>query len=138
MAKWVDAGENRVANILFKATAVDANLYLGIYTDTTEPPETANLPTQGSPITELATAFGYARANQVLARGTWTITADHADYAQLTLTASGGAWANCYGYFIATTSDNSGVLLCVEHFTGGPFNVPDGGSIKITPKITVA
>ena len=136
MAKWVDDGENRVANILFGAQAVDANTYLGIYTDSTEPGETATLPTQATPITELAAAFGYSR--KTLARGSWSITGDHADFAQQTFTASGGAWSNCYGYFIASSSDNSGKLLCVEHFSGGPFNVPDTGSIKITPKITVS
>jgi len=134
MAKWVDEGENRVANILFGAQAVDANTYMGIYTDAAEPGETATLPGGAVPITELS-GTGYARIT--LARGTWAITGDHADYAQQTFTAGAGGWANCYGYFIASSSDNSGKLIAVEHFTGGPFNVPDGGSIKITPKITV-
>jgi len=136
MAKWVDAGETRTLQILFGAQAVDANTYMGIYTDAAEPGETATLPTQGVPITELAAAFNYSR--KTLARGSWSITADHADFAQQTYTATGGAWSNCYGYFIGTSSDNSGVLLCVEHFASGPYNVPDGGSIKITPKITCA
>jgi len=135
MAKWVDVGENRVANILFGAQAVDANTYMGIYTDAAEPGENANLPTQSNPITELS---GTDYARKTLARGTWVITADHADYAQQTYTAGAGGWANCYGYFIASSLDNSGVLLCVEHFTGGPYNVPEGGAIKITPKVTVA
>jgi len=41
--KWVDEGENRVADILFDDQAVDAYLYLGLYTDVTEPAETAVL-----------------------------------------------------------------------------------------------
>lgn len=131
MAKWVDEGENRVANILFGAQAVDANLYLGLYTNSSEPLETANL----AAITE-PSGGNYSR--KALARGSWTITADHADYAQQTFTATGAAWGNVYGYFIATSSDGSGKLLCVEHFTNGPYNVQDGGSVKITPKITVA
>ena len=135
MAKWVDAGENRAVDILFGAQAVDPNTYLGIYTDTTEPAETANLPTQTNPITELS-GTGYAR--KTLARGSWTITGDYAQFAQQTFTAGAGGWANCYGYFIASSSDNTGKLLCVEHFSGGPYNVPEGGSIKITPKVTCA
>lgn len=135
MAKWVDAGENDVVNILFAATSPWTNTYLGIYSDAVEPGENAGLPTQGNPITEISGA-GYSR--KTLARGSWTITGDYAQYTQQTFTASGGSWSNCYGYFIATSSDNTGKLLCVEHFTGGPFNVPDGGSIKITPKITCA
>ncbi len=136
MAKWCDSGEQDTLEILFRTTAPWTNLYLGIYTDAAEPPENAGLPTQGNPITELA-GSGYARIP--LARGAgWTRTGDYVTYAQQTFTAAGGAWANCYGYFIATSSDNSGKLIAVEHFSGGPFNVPDGGSIKITPKITCA
>lgn len=130
MAKWCDEGENRVLNILFNATAVDASLYMGLYTDAVEPAETATL----ASLTE-ATGTGYGRIT--LSRGTWTVTDDHADYAQQTFTA-GSDWGNIYGYFIGTSTDDTGKLLCVEHFTGGPFNVLNGGSIKITPKITCA
>ncbi len=135
MAKWVDQGENETVSILFAATSPWAHTYLGIYSDAAEPPETATLPGGAAPITEIS---GASYSRKTLARGSWTITGDYAQYAQQTFTASGGSWSNCYGYFIATTSDNTGKLLCVEHFTGGPFNVPDGGSIKITPKITCA
>ena len=56
MAKWVDQGENRVVDILFGAQAVDANTYLGMYTDSTEPGETATLPGGAVPITEISGA----------------------------------------------------------------------------------
>jgi hypothetical protein len=135
MAKWVDQGEQDTLEVLFVATSPWTNTYLGMYTDSTEPGETATLPGGAAPITEVSGA-GYSR--KTLARGTWSRTGDYVQYAQQTFTASGGSWSNVYGYFIATTLDNTGKLLCVEHFTGGPFNVPDGGSIKITPKITCA
>ena len=135
MAKWVDQGEQETLDVLFVNTAVWSNTYLGMYTDSTEPAETATLPGGASPITEVSGA-GYAR--KTLARNSWVRTGDYVSFAQQTFTASGGSWSNVYGYFIATTSDNTGKLLCVEHFTGGPFNVPEGGSIKITPKITCA
>lgn len=133
MAKWVDEGENRVADILFGALAVDANLYLGLYENSTEPAENAMM----TGITEQATgALNYNRI--ALARGTWSITTDYAQYAQQTFTATGGAWGDQYGYFINTASTGTaGKLLCVEHFSNGPYNVQDGGSVKITPKITV-
>jgi hypothetical protein len=137
MAKWVDAGEQQTLEVLFRSTAVWATLYMGIYTDSSEPEEDAGLPTQSNPITELAVQYGYARIS--LTRGAnWTRTGDYVTYAQQTFAASGGSWANCYGYFIATSSDNTGYLLCVEDFPSPPYNVPDGGSIKITPKITCA
>lgn len=134
MAKWVDAGENRVANILFGAQAVDATLYMGLFTNTTEPAETAQM----TDITEHNLGSdGYNRI--VLTRGTWTVTADHADYAQQTFTCATADWGNQYGYYINTTqTGTAGILLCVELFSNGPYNVVVGGSVKITPKITVA
>src|SRR3972149_1032605 len=131
MPKWVNEGETRTLQILFGSQAVDPNVYLGLYTNTTEPLEGDNLASISEP-----SGFGYAR--KTLARGSWVITDDHADFAQQILTCVGGAWGNVYGYFIATSIDGSGKLLCVEHFSNGPYNVQDGGSVKVTPKITRA
>lgn len=131
MAKLVDEGENRILNILFKATAVDDNLYLGLYTNETEPAEAAAL----ANITE-PSENGYER--KTLARGSWSITDDLASFAQQTFAAT-GAWGNVYGYFIATSSDGSGKLLFVEQFTNGPYNVQNNGDeIKVTPKVRAA
>lgn len=128
MAKWCDEGENRVLNILFGSTAVDSNVYLGLFMNTTEPAETANL----AAITE-PSGNGYARAT--LARGSWTIEGDLATFAQQTFAATGN-WGNVYGYFIATSSDGTGKLLGVELFANGPYNVANNGDeIKITPSI---
>jgi hypothetical protein len=132
MAKWVNEGENRVADILFGSQAVDATLYLGLYTDLTEPAETITLAT----IAE-ETGDGYARI--ALTRGAWTVTGDYATYAQQTFTADGGDWGNVYGYFICTTSSGTeGKILGVEHFTNGPYNIYNGDSIRISPKVTIS
>lgn len=106
-------------------------LYLGLYTDTTEPLETATLAT----ITELALT-GYARIQ--LLDADWSGAADVATNLAKTFTA-GEAWGNIYGYFICNVSSGTlGELLFVEHFSTGPFNVANGKTIEITPKITVA
>jgi len=130
MGKWVDEGENRVADILFGSQAVDGTLYIGLYTNDPEPAETANLAALTEP-----SGGGYAR--KALTRGSWTITGDHADYAQQVFTASGAAWGNVYGWFLATSLDGSGKLLCVEHFPA-PYNIQDGGSVTVVPKVTVS
>lgn len=133
MAKWCDEGENRVAGILFGSTAVDATLYMGLYTSpTTEPAETAVVADLTEP-----SGGGYARI--ALTRGTWSVTASAAAYAQQTFTASGGAWGNVYGYFINTdSSGTAGKLLAVEHFSDGPYSIGDGDSIKISPTVTIS
>ena len=133
MSKWVDAGENRVANILFGSTAVDATLYMGIYTSpTTEPGETAVV----ADLTEPSTG-GYAR--QTLTRGSWTVSGSAASYAQQTFSASGASWGACYGYFVCTSSaGTAGVLLYVEQFANGPYSIGDGDSVKVTPSVSVA
>ena len=134
MAKWTDAGENRVADTLFDDQAVDATLYLGLYTSpTSEPAETA----VDSDLTEPS---GGAYARIALTRGTWVVTASAAAYAQQTFTATGAAWGNTYGYTISTASSSTtagSVLMAVENFSDGPYNIGDGDSIKITPTVTV-
>lgn len=135
MAKWTDEGENKVLNILFEATAVDATLYIGLYEDSSEPAETITLGT----LTEQATgALGYVR--QPLTRDTnWSVASDVATADQVTFTASGGAWGNQYGWFMTDAlSGTSGVMFCVENFSDGPYNVTDGDSVKVTAAITCA
>jgi len=133
MAKLVNSGENRVANILFGSTAVDATLYLGLYTNSEEPAETAVLADITAPDDS-----GSNYAAIALTRGSWTVTADTASYAQQTFTATGGDWGNVYGYYIATSADGTGTLLFVEHFSDGPYNVTDSDSVKISLNITAA
>ena len=134
MAKWTDAGEFRVADILFDDQAVDATLYLGLYTSpTTEPAETA----VDSDLTEPS---GGTYARKALTRGDWTITASVAAYAQQTFTATGAAWGNVYGYSISTASSSTtaaSVLMGVEQFSDGPYNIGDGDSVKVTPNLTI-
>ena len=127
MAKLVNEGENRILNIWFGSTSPDASLQLGLYTDSSEPAETAVLGDLTEPV-----GNGYAR--QTLTRGSWSIAGDLAEYAQQTFTASGGDWGNVYGYFITNGTE----LLFVEHFSNGPYNVTDGSNVKVTTRIRAA
>lgn len=133
MAKWVDQGENRTADILFGAQAVDATLYMGLYTSpTSEPGETAVI----NDLTEPSTG-GYAR--QTLTRGSWNVVGSAASYAQQTFAPSGASWGNVYGYFICTVvSGTAGKLMGVEQFIDGPYSVGDGDTVKVAPTMTVA
>ncbi len=107
-------------------------LYLGLYTDSTEPLQTATL---ASGITELALT-GYARIQ--LTDAGWTNVANVFSNTEKTFTA-GEDWGNIYGYFICNVATGTaGELIWVEHFTTGPFNVANGKTIDITPKFTIA
>jgi hypothetical protein len=106
------------------------SLYLGLYTDTTEPPITATL---SAGLTELALG-GYARIQ--LLDADWTVTVDQADNVLKTFTASVD-WGNVYGSFITDLSAGVGTLIAVKHFTNGPFNVLTGKTIDITPKMLI-
>ena len=130
MAKWVDEAENWLLDVAFKkVTSPPTNLYLGLYTNSTEPAETANL----AAITEPS---GGAYARIAIACGAdWTLSADQITALQKTFAAVGAAWGNCYGWFLATTVDGTGKLLAVEQFSDGPYNVVDGGSVKVTAKL---
>jgi len=131
MAVWTDLGENWAADVLFGSRSPDTALSLGLYTaPTTEPGETAVIGDLTEP-----SGNGYARID--LNRGSWTISGDTAEYAEQTFTASGGDWGNVYGYFLAT-KDTTPLLIAVEQFTNGPFNITDGSSIKITPRVRIS
>lgn len=130
VAKWCDEGENRILNQIFGALAVDGAWYLGLYKNVTEPAEDITLSQFQEP-----SGFGYAR--KTLTKGSWTIVADLASYAQQTFLASGGDWGNIYGYFLATTSNNTGKVIAVCHFTE-PLSVLNGKGIKVVVKIRAA
>lgn len=130
VAKWHDEGETRVLNILLGSTPVDGALYLGLYTNPTELPESAILSSLSEPV-----GWGYGR--KTLTRGNWSIAGSAATYAIQTFLAQGGAWGNITGYFIATSPDNSGKLLATEHFDT-VLNIVAGKGVKIQPRITSA
>ena len=133
MAKWCDEGETSVGNVYLKTTSA-VSKYLGLYTNSTEPAETASL----SSLSEV-TGSGYARIQLVDASWTEQATKGEFKNVQQTFSASGSAWGSVYGYFIGTVATGtSGLLLAVENFSDGPYTVNDGWSIKITPTITIA
>lgn len=126
----VNEGEKRIADIILGSQAVDATLYMGLYTNAVQPSETATL----SDITEVS-GTGYAR--KALTRTSWTGSADAKSYAEQTFGAAGTDWGTVTGYFIATSSDNSGKLMIVESFPAGiPIGV--GSSQSVTPTVTFA
>lgn len=133
--KLVDEGEIDVGTWYLKndqASRGADELYLGLYTDTTEPLETATL---ASGITELALT-GYARIQ--LTDAGWSNVAGVFTNLEKTFTA-GEDWGDIYGYFICNVSTGTaGELIFVEHFSTGPFNVSNGKTIKVTSTITVA
>lgn len=127
--KLVDEGEIRFLEILLGSRNPDGALYLGLYkTPITEPDETAVL-------TDLTEPSGYGYSRKTLTRGQWTLNDNVATYALQTFLASGGDWGDVYGYFIATSMDNSGKLIALEHFASA-LQVLDGKGIKISPQIT--
>ncbi len=128
MPKFVNEGRNDVAVKYFKGAYL--MLYMGLYTNTAEPDVDATL-TSG--LTELAGA-GYSRAE--VSADDWTAVVNVITNIQKVFTAA-GSWANVYGYFLATTADNTGKLVYVEHFSNGPYNIINGNTVRPKPIVTV-
>lgn len=125
---WVDEGENRSANILLGVTSPDSNTYLGIFSNNLTIAETLTL----ASFTEPSTG-GYAR--KALARGSWVIGADYAEYYVQTFYPSSGSWT-IYGCFLGTSIDGSGKLLFAERLTGAPWTISQQSPLKLSPRIT--
>jgi hypothetical protein len=87
----------------------------------------------------VCTAAGYG--DTLLAMGSWTITStgdsSNAVYAQKTFTFTAGDSAR--GYFVTSkTAAGDTVVLWGEKFTDGPYVIPSGGgTIKVTPRISL-
>jgi len=124
----IDEGENRIARILFGDLSPDGELWLGLYKNSTEPSESATL----GDIVEVS-GSGYARKK--LLKGSWSIDGNVATYEQQVFKALSD-WGDVHGYFIATSADDSGKLMFVEHFSS-PYSIEKDKGIKITPKITI-
>jgi len=115
-------------NILNKTAPQNGRLKL--FTNNITPSETDTFATY----TE-ATGFGYA--DILLAPGSWSITPGSptsAAYPEQTFTFT-GALGNVYGYLVNQTT--STILMWVERFTNGPYNIQNNGDqIKITLQFT--
>ena len=106
-------------------------MYLGLYTDTVEPPITAALPATN--IAELALA-GYARIQ--LLDVDWTVVNDLASNVLKTFTA-GVDWGNVYGSFLTDGASGASLLIAIKHFSNGPFSVLNGKTIDVIPKFLI-
>lgn len=125
--KWCNEGETHIGEQYLKTRT----LYLGLYLENPEPAETATLASLTEP-----SGGGYARI--ALTGADWTedgVLKGLWSQLQKTFTATGGAWGSVYGYFVATSSDGTGKLNGVEHFSDGPYITPDGSIIRVTPVI---
>ena len=130
----VNEGEQDLLSVYFLAQAVRTTLYLGLVNDTIA--ETDGLTDLlGEP-----SGNGYAR--QAVTRDTdWTGGFDSGDYrvvtAQKTFTASGGAWTAVNELILATTADNTGLLLAHSALSVSR-TLQDGDSLNVTMGIKAA
>jgi hypothetical protein len=132
--KFVTIGHTDILTWYFKNVQTSRgadSLYMGLYTDTVEPPIGAVLP--ATDITELALG-GYARIQ--LLDADFTVVNDLVTNVLKTFTASID-WGNVYGSFLTDGSSGASKLIAVKHFSNGPFNVLNGKTIDVTPKFLI-
>ncbi|MFA5381966.1 MAG: hypothetical protein WC356_02285 [Candidatus Micrarchaeia archaeon] len=117
---WPAVGVNQLMDVFFKE-ATPPDIYLGLFYNDGDPPEAD---TVLADLTEPTTG-GYARiaippADFTLTAGTGQITA-----AAKTFTPSGDDWGTIDGWFICDAASGDGVLIAIEQFSDGPYNVLD-------------
>jgi hypothetical protein len=124
-----NAGEVQLLGIAINNVA-NENLLLKLFSTNVTPAE-ADTPASYTEVT----ATGYAAIT--LTKGSWSVAnvagVTTASYAEQTFTMT--AATACYGYYVVGAT--SGILYWAESF-GSNYAIPaGGGSIKITPKITL-
>jgi hypothetical protein len=112
---------------------VPSNVQLHLFTND-------HTPVEATVIGNLTEAIQAGYAAITLTGTSWTVATvgdvTTASYAIRTFTFS-GVGANVYGYYI-TDTDGTPNLLWLERFSDAPFVIPSsGGTISITPTITM-
>ena len=119
-----DVGENEIAKRFLNSENSVLKLYTNDYT-----------PVEGSTVGSFIECAVAGYAEKTLTASSWSIISDTGSYAEqefLPTTA-----VSCYGYFVTNAAET--IVLWAERFTSAPFTMPaGGGSIKVTPSITVA
>jgi len=120
---FTNEGEQWALQILLQGASNTADLYVGLYTNPTEPAETA---TMVSGLTEVSTSStGYARLLLERSSTGWTsITLASGDYQAtsklLTFGTPTDSWGTVNGAFITTVaSGTAGLLIATYHFAAG-------------------
>jgi len=133
-----DAGEEWLCKVAFsEEAAVPASFYLGLDNRAT--------PTEADTLNDLSgepTGNGYARQAIASDGVDWTVQQDagsgdwEAQSKTVTFTASGGAIGPVQQMFLATTSDNTGVLICTRPLSQSR-TLADGESLECSLYIRI-
>lgn len=117
MAGLLNEGEQWALGILLRADTNTGSLYAGLYTNSTEPVETATL---ASGLTEVSTSgSAYARLAVERSSTGWpTLALVSGDYQatskSLAFATPTSAWGTVYGVFLTTVaSGTAGLLLAI-------------------------
>lgn len=138
----VDEGLQDMNSKYFKGVGYSANFYIGLV----EGPGSGNTYAQGD---SLSSHLGWTEFTDYVGgtRGTVTFgSATDADPSVINNVATPNAFtisgvvgsANVAGAFLATTTDNSGVLFSVGNFTVGDKLVSDGDTLTVTYEFSLS
>ena len=132
MGEWVDTGAKNIAEIYFSNQPQNSTLYMGLFTtDLVEATfETIDFTTIVEPV-----ASTYARLP--LAPANWIVAGGQASYPEVAFDVTLESFGVIYGCFIATSLDNSGVVLAMHKFPASALLQYYGDRLGITPRITI-
>lgn len=137
MSRLHDEGEKNIGDIYLRNAAQNTNLFLGLYTNATQPAE-------GAAMTDIVEVSGGGYARITLAPADWTEQAGQTaeggkryDQPQKIFTFS-AAVGEIRGYFITTTlTGTAGPLIVTEHFPAA-VNVNQANyEVRVTPRIEI-
>lgn len=131
MSGLMDEGEQWALGILLRGVANTADLYVGLYTNGTDPLDTATL---ASGLTEVSTS-GSAYARILIERSTtgWpTLALASGDYQatskSIVFATPTSAWGTVYGTFLTTTASGTAGLLLATYPLFSPRVVVSGNA----------
>jgi len=132
MGEWVNTGANDLAEIYFSNQPQNSTLYMGLFTTDLDEAgfETIDFTTIVEP-----TATTYARIP--LSPSNWIVYGGVAVYPEIDFDVTLEALGTIYGCFLATSLDDSGVILAMHKFPAAALLQYYGDRLGITPRMTI-
>lgn len=133
MGEWVKIGSQDIANIYIKNQTQNGQLYLGLYSNVIDPTWNLNDADWTYIVEPIASTYARVTMDPV----NWVVAGEVSTYPQIDYDVSLEPMGTIYGCFIATSLDNSGIILAINQFATPAVLNYYGDRLGIIPRITI-
>lgn len=132
MGNFTKVGVQDLNGIFLKNMAQNSQLYLGLFTN-----DISALAPADVVLSDLVEPVASTYVRQILTPSNWIVVSQVATYPDIDFEVLLESYGTIYGCFIATSLDNSGLLVALDIFSAPVDLINYGDRVGITPRITI-